>query len=39
MDWEGAFIAMMGSAILAVALYFALRSFAKYESENLAGLF
>jgi hypothetical protein len=36
MDWEGAFIAIMGIAVLAVALYFALRSFAKYESENLA---
>jgi hypothetical protein len=36
MDWEGAFIAMMGSAVLAVALYFALRTFAKYESDSLA---
>ena len=36
MDWEGAFIAMMGITVLAVALYFALRSFAKYESDSLA---
>jgi hypothetical protein len=35
-DWQGAFLATMGTAVLAVALYFALRSFAKYESESAA---
>lgn len=33
---EGASIAIIGIAVLAVALYFALRSFAKYENEILA---
>ena len=36
MDREGAFISMIGITVLAVALYFALRRFAKYETDSLA---
>jgi hypothetical protein len=35
-DWNGAFMLLMISVVLAVALYFALLRFAKYESESLA---
>ena len=34
-DWDGLFALVMGTAAMIVALYFVMKKFAKYESQNL----